>query len=104
MKCSTEEPPLEVTEDCWVPPHLLQSFVACNLGSHSFHADASSLPYCARFSIHWFQSKELILGRMQHDMSFVAHSCCLTSALKSHNIGSQCRPFGKPHDLKIYSV
>jgi hypothetical protein len=46
MKCSTEEAPLEVTEDCWVPPPVSQSFVACKWGSHSLHPDASSLPYC----------------------------------------------------------
>jgi hypothetical protein len=27
MQCSTEEFPSEGTEDCWVPPPLLQSFV-----------------------------------------------------------------------------
>jgi hypothetical protein len=32
MKCSTEESPSEGTEDCWVPPPLLQSFVACKWG------------------------------------------------------------------------
>jgi hypothetical protein len=46
MKCSTEEAPLEVTEDCWVPPPVSQSFVACMWGSHSLHPDASSLPHC----------------------------------------------------------
>jgi hypothetical protein len=55
-------------------------------------------------SVHRFQSKQLILGRMQCNMSFVAHGCCRTSALKSHIIGSQCQPFGKPHDSKIYSI
>ena len=45
MKCSTEEPPLEVTEDCWVPPPVSQSFVACKWGSHSLRPDASSFPY-----------------------------------------------------------
>jgi hypothetical protein len=37
---------LEGTEDCWVPPPLSQSFVACNWGNHSFHPNASSFPYC----------------------------------------------------------
>jgi hypothetical protein len=46
MQRSTEEFPLEGTEDCWVPPPLLQSFVACNWGSHSFCPNASSFPYC----------------------------------------------------------
>jgi hypothetical protein len=46
MKCSTEGPPLEVTENCRAPPHLSQSFVACEWGSHSLHPDASSFPYC----------------------------------------------------------
>jgi hypothetical protein len=36
---------LEVTEDCWVPPPVLQSFVACKWGSHSLHPDASLFPY-----------------------------------------------------------
>jgi hypothetical protein len=45
-QCSTEESPSEGTEDCWVSPPLLQSFVACNWGSHSFCPDASSFPYC----------------------------------------------------------
>jgi hypothetical protein len=66
--------------------------------------DASSLCYGSRFSTRRFQSKQLILGRMQCDMSFVAHGCCCTSTLKSHIIGSQCQPFGKLHDSKIYSI
>jgi hypothetical protein len=37
MQHNSEEFPLEVTEDCWVPPHLSQSFVACKWGSHVFH-------------------------------------------------------------------
>ncbi len=45
MQCSTEESPLEGAEDCWVPPRLLQSFVACKWGSHSFHPDAASFCY-----------------------------------------------------------
>jgi hypothetical protein len=45
MKCSTEESPSEGTEDCWVPPPLLLSFVACKCGSHSFCPDASSFGY-----------------------------------------------------------
>jgi hypothetical protein len=36
---------LEVTEDCWVPPPVLQSFVACEWGSHSLCPDASLFPY-----------------------------------------------------------
>jgi hypothetical protein len=40
------ECPSEVTEDCLAPPHLSQSFVTCEWVSHSFHPDASSLPYC----------------------------------------------------------
>jgi hypothetical protein len=46
MQCSPEECPLEGTEDCWVPPPMLQSFGTCKLGGHSFHPDASSFPYC----------------------------------------------------------
>jgi hypothetical protein len=45
MQHNSEEFPLEVTEDCWAPPHLLQSFVACKWGSHIFHPVASSFPY-----------------------------------------------------------
>jgi hypothetical protein len=68
MKCRTEEFHLEGTEDCWsgwAPPHHSQFVVACDWGSDSFHPDASSLCYGARFSTCRFQSKQLILGRMQ---------------------------------------
>jgi hypothetical protein len=37
-------------------------------------------------------------------MSFVAEDHFITSTLKSHIIGSQCQPFGKLHDSKIYSI
>jgi hypothetical protein len=46
MKCSTEEQPLEVPEDYWVPPPVSQSFVSCKWVSHSLRPDASSFPYC----------------------------------------------------------
>jgi hypothetical protein len=45
MQCSTEEFPFEGTEDCWVPPPLSQSFVACEWGSHSLHPGASLFRY-----------------------------------------------------------
>jgi hypothetical protein len=45
MKCSTEGPPLEVTEDCLAPPPVSQSFSTCEWGSHSLHPDASLFPY-----------------------------------------------------------
>jgi hypothetical protein len=57
MKCSTEEAPLEVTEDCWVPPPVSQSFVACKWGSHSLHPDASSFPYCQVKWLHLWPNK-----------------------------------------------
>jgi hypothetical protein len=57
MQCSTEESPLEGTEDCWVPPPLLQSFVTCNWGSHSFCPDASSFPYCQVKLLHLWPNK-----------------------------------------------
>jgi hypothetical protein len=57
-----------------------------------------------RFCTHRFQSKQLIFARMQGNMSFVADSCFLTSALKSHIISSQCQPFGKLQDSRIYGI
>jgi hypothetical protein len=45
MQCSTEEFPSEGTEDCWAPPPLSQSSVACKWVSHSFCRDTSSFCY-----------------------------------------------------------
>jgi hypothetical protein len=57
MQHSTEESSLEGTEECWVPPPLLQSFVACNWGSHSFCPDASSFHYCQVKLLHLWPNK-----------------------------------------------
>jgi hypothetical protein len=72
--------------------------------SHSFHLEASSLFYCTRFSTCRFQSKGLIFARMQGNMSFVIDGCFITSALKSHIIGSQCWLFGNWQGSKLYSI
>jgi hypothetical protein len=47
-----------------------------------------------------FQSKGWISARIQGNMSFVADGGFLMSAF----IASQCQPFGKLQDSKIYSV
>jgi hypothetical protein len=82
MKCSTRECPSEVTEDCWAPPHLLQSFVACEWVSHSFSPYTwhlfSTLP-SGTVPADFNQKGGVISVRMQGNMSLVADGGFLTS-------------------------
>jgi hypothetical protein len=58
---------LEGTEDCWAPPPLLQSFVACKWGSHSFFPDASSFCYCQEVKLlHLWPNKASEHGICHH--------------------------------------
>jgi hypothetical protein len=74
MKCSTEESPSEGTEDCWVPPPLLQSFVACKWRGYSFDPDASSFRYC----------QEVKLLRLWHNKASAECGICHHARSRLH--------------------
>jgi hypothetical protein len=67
MQCSTEEFWFKGTEDCWVPPPLSQSSVACKWGRHSFCPEASS--FCYRLEVkllHLWPNKARGFGICHH--------------------------------------
>jgi hypothetical protein len=89
MKCSTEEFRLEGTEDCWVPPPLSQSSVACKWGNHSFCPEASSFRYRLEVKLlHLWPNKASDFGichharrRLMPPLKVLGVSCCLITSL-----------------------